>query len=148
MITEKKRSEESAWGQEGERNLETWYKQTVTKLYRFVYSKLQNNEETEDITQETFARCLKTLNYQEELPPYSYLKETARNLMYDRFRRMRILPMMQLTQDISDKTRGEEDVATTVHMQNLLNLLPDDQRTVLQLRIIEGYSRRETAERM
>lgn len=39
--------------------METWYRETVTKLYRFIYSQVQNREETEDITQETYLRCFK-----------------------------------------------------------------------------------------
>lgn len=148
MVTKKKRSEESIWGQPAVRDLETWYKQTVTRLYRFVYSKLQNHEEAEDITQETYARCLKTYHSKQELPPFPYLKEAARNLIYDRFRRSRVQPTVFFSQDMTDETIVEEDLSTASHIQDLLYMLSIDQRVVLQLRIVEGYSRRETAERM
>ena len=36
-----------------EQSMETWYQQTVSKLYSFTYALLQNREEAEDITQET-----------------------------------------------------------------------------------------------
>ena len=64
--------------------MEIWYQETVSKLYRFTYALLQNREEAEDITQETYFRCLR--QNKQELPPFPYLKQVARNLIYDRYR--------------------------------------------------------------
>lgn len=129
-----------------EQSLETWYQQTVSKLYRFTYSLLQNREEAEDITQETYFRCLRkdTQNF----PPYPYLKQTARNLIYDRYRRWNSKGSqleVPLTEDIST---AEDDWITGSFVQELMNQLPEQYQQVLKLRIIEGYSRQETAERM
>ncbi|MGI6120378.1 MAG: RNA polymerase sigma factor [Desulfosporosinus sp.] len=128
-------------------NLETWYQQTVTRLYRFAYALLQNREEAEDITQETYFRCLRkdTKNY----PPYPYLKKVARHLIYDRYRHR------QITNDQSEDHSRTEDLSATEEkwvtrnlIQELMNQLPEQYRHVLELRIIKGYSRKETAERM
>lgn len=130
-----------------EQNLETWYQQTVTNLYRFAYALLQNREEAEDITQETYFRCLKksTKNY----PPYPYLKQVARHLIYDRHRHKQITCTQN--KDLScteDLYATEENWITRNLVQELMNQLPAQYRQVLELRIIEGYSRRETAKRM
>lgn len=53
-----------------EYSIDSWYQQTVSKLYRFTYSLLQNREEAEDITQETYFRCLRKGSG--DLPPYPY----------------------------------------------------------------------------
>lgn len=130
-----------------EHSMETWYQQTVSKLYRFTYALLQNREEAEDITQETYFRCLRkdTKNF----PPYPYLKQVARNLIYDRYRRWLItnnqIEDHTLSEDVS---ATEENWVTRALVQELMNQLPEQYRQVLELRIIEGYSRKETAERM
>lgn len=130
-----------------EQNLETWYQQTVARLYRFAYAFLQNREEAEDITQETYFRCLKT--GAKEIPPYPYLKRVARNLIYDRYRHWKTAPSQiedhSLAEDIS---ATEENWITRSLVQELMNQLPEQYRQVLELRIIEGYSRKETAQRM
>ncbi|EGW39584.1 RNA polymerase sigma factor [Desulfosporosinus sp. OT] len=131
-----------------EHNMETWYQQTVAKLYRFTYALLQNREEAEDITQEAYFRCLKKDT--KEFPPYPCLKQVARNLIYDRYRHWQIT-----NSAIEDHPLSEEDVSATEEnwvtralVQELMNQLPSQYRQVLALRIIEGYSRQETAERM
>ncbi len=61
-----------------EDSMEIWYQQTVSKLFRFTYALLQNREEAEDITQETYFRFLRKdpINF----PPYPYLKQIARQI--------------------------------------------------------------------
>lgn len=128
-------------------SLETWYLQTVTKLYSFTYALLQNREEAEDIIQETYFRCLRSDsgNY----PPYAYLKKVARNLIYDRYRHWQTTKNQIEKHSLSeDLTATEDNWITRTLVQELMNQLPEQYRQVLQLRIIEGYSRKETAERM
>lgn len=133
-----------------DKNLETWYQQTVSKLYRFIYAQLQNREEAEDITQETYFRCLR--HSKQDLPPYPYLKQVARNLIYDRYRQwQRFLSQAEkqsLTQSSSSDSSMEENWITQAYLQELMDQLPQEYRQVLKLRIIEGYSRKETAEQM
>ncbi|EHQ90337.1 RNA polymerase sigma factor [Desulfosporosinus youngiae] len=130
-----------------EYGMETWYQQTVKKLYSFTYSLLQNREEAEDITQETYFRCLRRDT--KSFPPYPYLKKVARNLIYDRYRHWQKIGSQMddhsLTEDVS---ATEENWETRALVQELMNQLPEQYRQVLELRIIEGYSRKETAERM
>ncbi|CAA7600567.1 RNA polymerase sigma factor, region 2 [Acididesulfobacillus acetoxydans] len=72
---------------------ETWYNQSVTRLYRFVYGRVQNRAEAEDITQEAYVRCLKMYKGRNSLPPYAYLRQTAQNLIYDRYRSLLTHPV-------------------------------------------------------
>lgn len=130
-----------------EHNLETWYHQTVSKLYRFTYALLQNREEAEDITQEAFFRCLKKDT--EDYPPYPYLKQVARHLIYDRYRHWKIVSSQNEAPSRSeDVSTTEENWITRALVQDLMNQLPAQYKQVLELRIIEGYTRKETAERM
>lgn len=134
--------------QAADQSIEIWYKQTVSKLYRFIYSRLQNHEEVEDITQETYARCLRTYTGHTKWPPYSYLKQAAQNLMIDRYRHLNAHPIQALSQEIAEEKLTEEDFTARMLIQDLMRQLPLEYRLVIQLRIVEGYSRKETAERM
>lgn len=127
-------------------NRETWYQQTVSKLYRFTYALLQNREEAEDITQETYLRCLKQDT--ENLQPYPYLKQVARNLINDRYRHWQITQEKTVNFPSTDSVVSEESWVNRALIKELLNQLPTQYRQVLELRIIEGYSRKETAEQM
>ncbi|MEN6463089.1 MAG: sigma factor, partial [Syntrophomonas sp.] len=61
---------------------------TWEPLYRFIYFKVQNREEAEDITQETY---VKTLTYLQDHKnpgenPLGFLKTVAMNILRDRWR--------------------------------------------------------------
>lgn len=129
-----------------EQNRETWYQQTISRLYRFTYALLQNREEAEDITQETYLRCLKQDG--ENLPPYPYLKQVARNLINDHYRHWKITQEKTMYQPSPENVVSEETWVNQALMKELLHQLPTQYRQVLELRIIEGYSRKETAEQM
>ena len=63
--------------------LDTW-----EPLYRFIYYKVQNREEAEDITQETYVKTLKYL--QKNRTPIenfmAFMKTVSLNLIRDRWR--------------------------------------------------------------
>jgi RNA polymerase sigma-70 factor, ECF subfamily len=126
--------------------MESWYQQTVSKLYRFAYALLQNREEAEDITQETYFRCLRKDS--ENLPSYPYLKQVARNLINDRYRHWKISQDQTENHPSWDNSSTEENWVDRALLQELMSQLPEQYRQVLELRIVEGYSRKETANRM
>ncbi|AFL99432.1 RNA polymerase sigma factor, sigma-70 family [Desulfitobacterium dehalogenans ATCC 51507] len=123
--------------------MESWYRETVTKLYRFIYSQLQSKEETEDITQETYLRCLKQDSG--NLPPYAYLKQIARNLMTDRYRHKLVAQNHLEHLPEPEYPSPEEEWLNRSTLHELMNQLPSDYRQILEYRIIQGYSRKETA---
>ena len=74
--------------------LQNWCSNTWPQLYRFVYHRVQNREEAEDLLQETYLRVLPSISLAEglpleRLPSYSYLQTVALNLIRDRWRRQK-----------------------------------------------------------
>ncbi|OPX84130.1 MAG: RNA polymerase sigma factor SigX [Pelotomaculum sp. PtaB.Bin104] len=124
---------------------------TWEPLYRFIYFKVQNREEAEDITQETY---VKTLTYwQEHQAPQGnflgFMKTVAMNVLRDRWRqkKRRGIPV-NLDEINPEETASQEHqkaVAQRLQLESALAKLSEDQRTVLDLRIIKSYSVAETA---
>lgn len=124
---------------------------TWEPLYRFVYFKVQNREETEDITQETY---LKTLTYwrdhqgfPDNLP--GFMKTIALNIIRDRWRqkKRRGIPVSFLEINSGETAAADQqnDVAQRLLVESALAKLSEDHRIILDLRIVKGYSSAETA---
>jgi RNA polymerase sigma-70 factor (ECF subfamily) len=134
--------------------MENICRETWRELYRFIYYKVQNREEAEDITQETYVRALDYFNRNdiEVLEYIGYLKTIAINLLRDRWRAKArahiILPLEEA--DIQGKVT--EDFSKQLQERKLLEdamaKLTEEQRTVIILRIMKGYSAKETAKLM
>jgi len=126
--------------------LEAWYQGNWPDLYRYVYHHVQNREEAEDLAQEAFSRTL-AHHADGELPTRQYLYATAMNLIRDRWRRRR---RSGVALPLEEALLGQkpDDEAMQVWIRELLDQLPQEYRVVLELRIIQGYSRTETAQRL
>jgi RNA polymerase sigma-70 factor (ECF subfamily) len=126
--------------------------QTWPRLYQYVYRRVQNRQEAEDVTQETHIRVLARFSSPENPPSLSYLKTTASNLIRDRWRCQEIhgreVPLEPLEETWLIGNNNTEDQIGRDSIQELMAKLSQEQRMVLQLRIVEGYSRAETAKMM
>lgn len=127
---------------------------TWKELYRFIYYKVQNREEAEDITQETYVKVLDYLQRDNvAVDKYnSFLKTIALNIIRDNWRKKKrqgnsmnldaINPEEIAVSDFSDST------ASHIMIENALESLKKEQQTVIRLRIINGYSTSETSKIM
>lgn len=120
-------------------------------LYRYIYFKVQNREEAEDITQETYAKALsyfKKDNIKSD-KYIGFLKTVALNVLRDRWRRNKRQGVKVNIEMINPEETALEDPAEASAQRALiegaLKNLTEEQRTVVELRIIKGYSAAETA---
>lgn len=78
----------------------------------------------------------------------NYLKKVALNIIRDRLRRQKTRTRVDFD-EVNRQYTADEDFADTVlercRIEEALNKLTNDQRTVLEYRILKGYSVRETA---
>lgn len=124
---------------------------TWEAIYRFIYSKVQNRQEAEEITQETYVKALAYLQKNNiKIDKYTaYLKTISLNILRDKWRKNKrqgkvinieaINPMEAAIDDVSEASAQRELV------QNALDCLNEEQRLIVELRIIKGYSSIETA---
>ncbi|AEW84937.1 RNA polymerase subunit sigma-24 [Flavobacterium columnare NBRC 100251 = ATCC 23463] len=132
-----------------------------TKIYGFIYSKVQDNEIANDIFQDVFIKVIKTLkgtgkHYNEEGKFLPWVMRIAHNLIIDTFRREKKMPKCRDTEEfsvfslITDGSPNIEMKMIAEQVENdlirLIEELPEDQRQVLEMRIYDDLSFKEIAE--
>ena len=124
-------------------------------VYRYVYFKVGNPTEAEDLTEEVFLRLLESIHtFRWQGRPFSaWLYRIARNLVVDHFRkrgRERRVPLdtaMGIGDPASVDLDAQADVKMTmVQVRQAMANLSDLQREVISLRFDGGLSVLETAE--
>ena len=80
-------------------DIESYY----DKIYKYIYFKVNNKTQAEDLTQETFLRFMKS----ECNEPERYLYTIAGNLCIDEYRRIK--PVFTEDEDITQVEEGFED---------------------------------------
>ncbi len=124
---------------------------TWKDVYRFIYYKVGNREEAEDITQETYAKALDFLQRESAvIDNYSnFLKTVAMNILRDQWRKKKRMGVQLNIEDINREELTMEDFAEASARRELIESALDnlnvEQRRVIELRIMKGYTTAETA---
>lgn len=139
---------------EAEEKIKKWIEKlcldTWKEVYRYIYYKVGNREEAEDITQETYAKAMVFLKREYAVVEnYSaYLKSIALNIIRDEWRKQKKQPLSVHIEEIDLSAQEEDFTKISEQRQTLkeaLESLKEDQRRVVELRILKGYSVKETA---
>ena len=75
-----------------------------SKIYGFIYTKIQDRDVCDDVFQDTFIKVIKTLkskSYNEEGKFLPWVMRIAHNLVIDYFRKSKKMPMQRDTNDYS-----------------------------------------------
>lgn len=122
------------------------------KLFRLALRITLDRAEAEDVVQDTL---IKVWNRRDEWAQFdsieAYCLTIARNLAIDRSQKMEaqhigLTPETQEMPDALTPDRQLEDSERLKLVHQLVNELPEKQRTILQLRDIEGKSYKEIAD--
>jgi len=148
LVERAKSGDAEAFGQLHDRYAES--------VFRFLYSRLNNRMDAEDLFGEVFLRTWNSLpRYKSQGLPFSaYLFRIARNLLIDHYRKSNSEKHID-TQDIKAsevlQVSPYERLVTKQEIEELkdtLSLLREDYRDVLVMRFISGLSPEETAKAM
>ena len=146
------RSGELAMSGEPAVSVEHAYTRYVVPIYRFLYSRLGNQEEAEDLTSEVFLKAVRQLEpSRDDASVQAWLYQVARTTLADYWRRRSRAPEAPLGYLDLPETSGASltsDQAATQLALWLLDQLPERYREVLTLRFLKGYSIKETAHEM
>ena len=142
--------------------LQRVYDKHVEQIYKFIYFKVGNREDAEDITSQVFIKAANSLDVtQEDAVKLAWLYQVARTTITDHWRgyyrgmttsldAMEESSHFNLAADpvVVGGTLDEDADPAVARVSAMLDLLPENYRRVLQLRFLQGCSLRETAEAM
>ncbi|HWR44921.1 RNA polymerase sigma factor [Sporomusa sp.] len=119
-------------------------------IYRLALAKTGNPEDAQEIAQDTFLRALAALpRYKETNATFkTYLSRITLNLITDYYRKRgrapQVVDITEYNEPIIDTNSRPEEAAVSAERREevvrLLALLPDEQRQVIELRIIQGLA--------
>lgn len=139
--------------------LATLIQRHQSKIFGFIYSKVNDRDLSDDIFQDTFIKVIKTLktqSYNEEGKFLPWVMRIAHNLVVDHFRKAKKMPLQRETDEYSvfnfmtdnglniEGQMISDQVASD--LTKLLDELPEDQKEVLVMRMYQDLSFKEIAE--
>lgn len=135
------------------------YERHISDVYRFIYYKVSNSEDAEDITQDVMMAAFKGLgNFREEASFRNWCYEIAKRKIADMWRERYKMPTTDIDQifGLHAEIAGEEELhhraaneeTKTEMVTTVLDDLKENYREVLEYRFLKNYSIKETAEAM
>lgn len=132
------------------------YDRYFERVYRYVYYRVRNEEEAEDVTSDVFFRALRALpRYEPRQPFLAWLYRIARNAVIDRARAQR--PRLSFEDALAhpDAARYVVDPDAVAmqsdrreRLRRALAHLTSEQQEVVILRFVEGLSSEEVGQIM
>lgn len=139
------------------------YERHAVGIYRFVYARVGNQPDAEDLTAQVFARAVEQLDV-ERAPGQiaAWLYRVAHNATADYWRAFYRLPVIgteqvapgwepvddRIAPGADEQAAADGDARARARVEALLRRLPDQYRRVLELRFLERRSVAETATAM
>ncbi len=143
-------------GSQDVQEFQTFYQENLALIYRYIYSKVGNREEAEDLTSQTFIKAVRSVDC--ERNPHSmqkWLFQVARTTVADYWRayyRVSVSSLEELLDAGWEGPMEEEPLPTSTtpaeRVQRILGALPEHYREVLSCRFLLNLSIKETAMRM
>ena len=143
-------------GEEYVQEFQTFYQENLGLIYRYVYSKVGNREEAEDLTSQIFIKAVRGVDT--ERGPQSmqkWLFQVARTTIADYWRTYYRVSINSLDELLETGWEGpaEEEPAVASsspieRVQRILQALPEHYREVLSCRFLLNLSVKDTALKM
>jgi RNA polymerase sigma-70 factor (ECF subfamily) len=127
------------------------YEDNLGRVYALMFVKVGNRPDAEDLTAEVFTAALPRLRDSASVGEVrAYLLATARTVLADHWRRtlgrqLTAIDPDQLSLTEPERTQKRE---ATAQADRVLAELPENYRTILRLRFLEGATIREAAREM
>ncbi|MDP2087893.1 MAG: sigma-70 family RNA polymerase sigma factor [Flavobacteriaceae bacterium] len=133
-----------------EQQFDTFYKQEVNNLFRFIFIKGKNRDEAFDVVQETFIKIWENCNKFDISKAKSYLFSTAANIFLNIKKHEKVVRNYQNeTTDLYIDSDTPENILRQKEfkskLEKAINNLTDSQREVFLLNRIEGKKYKEIA---
>ncbi|MBI4788438.1 MAG: sigma-70 family RNA polymerase sigma factor [Chloroflexi bacterium] len=130
------------------------YDRYIDKIYRYIYYKVGNQTEAEDLSGQVFLKAWEAIgHYQCTGRPFAaWLYRIAHNLVVDYFRTKRDAASLEEITTLIEPNSDLDDIVeqhlTSETLRHALRRLTRDQQQVIVLRFLEGYNTTEVAQIM
>ncbi len=130
------------------------YDAHLTAIYRYIFRRVGNREEAEDLTAAVFTKAVRGMDWaQPEAARVAWLFQVARTTMADHWRLHQAAQLTSLDALLAEgwevaahpPRAGDDGDALRADVDALLRALPDNYRQVLRCRFLLNYTIRETA---
>ena len=124
----------------------TFYRTNVKRIYRFLYFRLKGNKASaEDLTQDVFLKAYGAFeSYDPRVSQSSWIFTIARNTLINHVKKQRPSANLEdIENTIWDREPWDERMTVKYdvdRLENALATLPEEDRQVVQLKHIEGWS--------
>jgi RNA polymerase sigma-70 factor (ECF subfamily) len=139
---------------ETENRLAGLYEEYYDKIAHYVYVRIGDKNEAQDIASEVFLKALKSIKaYREQgVPMQAWLFKIAHNMVVDHLRRVskyKTVPIdtVEIEDEADPAITAEKNIAIEA-VKQAMQSLTEDQREVVQLRFFGGLTSREVASAM
>jgi RNA polymerase sigma-70 factor (ECF subfamily) len=137
-------------------DFQTFYQENVGQIFRFVYSKVGNREEAEDLTSQIFIKAVRSMDIERgSQSMQKWLFQVARTTIADYWRNYYRIPTSSLDELLDAGWEGpaeEEQMSVSSlpgeQVKRLLQALPEHYREVLSCRFLLNLSIRDTASKL
>ncbi|MBI2426909.1 MAG: RNA polymerase sigma factor [Candidatus Kerfeldbacteria bacterium] len=133
------------------------YNQYITLIYRYVYIRVGNQAEAEDVTQDAFLKVFQSIGRFEFRSSFktwlfTIVKATIVDLWRKKYKEMTVPLEDFLAHEPGFETDPEVEIEEVKRQQNVeeairrvFDELSDDYRKILELRFLKGYTLKEAA---
>lgn len=146
LVKQTKQGEVDAYGE--------LYDRYFKQLYRYIFFRVQNQEEAEDLTETVFLRTLESI--QRRRAPIDnfqgWLFRSAHNLVIDHYRTTRSQVSLEKIADLQDsgllpESKVQQDI-DSVTLASAIGTLSPELQQIIACRFISGMSHAETSKIM
>src|SRR3990170_5214228 len=120
-----------------------------SKIYRFIYYRVNSIDDAEDLTSDVCLRVIKSLPEQKGLF-YAWIFRIASNVITDYYRRRavrsNVTSIGDLIEEMVDERRTTGELLEQQELRQAIKHLTEEQQQVIVLKFIEGYDTDEVAE--
>jgi RNA polymerase sigma-70 factor (ECF subfamily) len=144
-------SKDVMWNKFSTANFTLLYRQYVTRVYRYIYSRVGNQADAEDLTSQVFVAALEGIEKFDGRGSFpAWLFTIARNKIVDSYRKSRPIVSLdgipeRIAEDVDPLNRLSQE-AQIHELAQILAALSDEQRTLLQLRFAAELTHAQIAE--
>ena len=122
------------------------YDQHITKIYRFIYLKVDSSETAEDLCSEVFTRVWKgfsSIESKQVENPQAFIYQIARNVIADHYREKSKAKIVAIEEVVEDNKSIEEQIMVNLEMdriQKILLKLKEDYQNYIIWRYLDELS--------